>query len=124
MDPKASRLVNLLLSCPSPIHEEQDEAILNGILNGECKLVEIKSEIGNAVLTYEIQGDIFVIIALHFINKNSPASLLPKILLSCETLAKNNNCKQLKFHTFRPGLVKQTLEMGFMPCEYIMRKKI
>lgn len=119
----SKNLVELLLSCPCPIHNEVDEQIINGIKSGECKVLDVSTSLGNFVLCYEIQNDVFMIIALKAVGKTKDGFL--KLVMDFSTkLAKQNNCKQLKFHTFRPGLVKASIELGFLPCEYILRKSI
>lgn len=75
-------------------------------------------------MAYEVQGKEFVVVALKEIKTKTHVDLFVCATREAEKLGKANGCSYIRFHTFRPGLVKKALRENFMPAEFIMRKTI
>lgn len=120
----AQSVMRLLKSCPSPVHDLQDAPLENAIASGRCKLHLIGKGENVALVAYEIQGKEFVICALKSVKTNHELDLSVQSIADVTPLAKENNCSYIRFHTFRPGLVRKALDIGFLPSEFILRKAL
>jgi hypothetical protein len=120
----AQSVIRFLQSCPSPVHDLQDELFERNIKNGTCKLHVIGQGEDTALMAYEIQGREFVCIALKEIKNKNHVDLFECAVREGEKLGRVNGCAYLRFHTFRPGLVKKALRANFLPAEFILRRPL
>jgi len=120
----AQSVIRFLKSCPSPVHDLQDELFERNVANGTCKLHVVGRDGDNALMAYEIQGKEFVVIALKEIETQKHVDLFECACREADKLGRANGCSYIRFHTFRPGLVKKALRENFLPAEFILRKTI
>lgn len=120
----AQSVINLLKTCPSPVHVLQDASIEAGILSGKIKLHLVGKGQDAALLAYEVIGKEFVIVALKNLKTKNEIDLSEHATAAGLKLGKELGCDFIRFHTFRPGLVKKALEQGYLPAEFILRKEI
>lgn len=120
----AQSLINLLKSCPSPVHDLQDASIEEGIRTGKIKLHLIGDSVSSALMAYEIQGREFVIVALKSIHTEHTVDLAILATTEAEKMGRAIGCAYVRFHTFRPALVRRALNNGYLPTEFVLRKKI
>jgi hypothetical protein len=120
----AQVITNLIKQCPSPVHDLQDSAIEKDIQSGKTKIRVIGNPENLAILAYEIIGTELLIVALKSIKTNSDIDLSVECTKEAEKIGREKGCKYIRFHTFRPGLVVKALEQGYLPAEFILRKKL
>lgn len=120
----AQSVIRFLQTCPSPVHDLQDELFERNVRNGTCKLHVIGQGEDTALMAYEIQGKEFVVIALKELKTDKHVDLFECACREAEKLGRSNGCSYIRFHTFRPGLVKKALRENFLPAEFILRKTI
>jgi len=74
------------------------------------------------LITYAFTGETFkeLLISTAYI-RNQNYDFIPLLTIFAKKLAKENNCKFIRFHTARKGLVKKALEQGFHVSEIVCR---
>lgn len=74
------------------------------------------------LITYAFTGEIFkeLLISTAYI-KDTRYDYIPLLTIFAKKLAKENNCKFIRFHTARKGLVKKALQQGFHVSEIVCR---
>jgi len=110
--------------CPSPIHELQDDELQRDLENGKLKTRLVGNPENIALCLYAVDGKELFIAALKSLKTNYDIDLSLETLAELTKVAKENKCEFIRFHTFRPGLVAKALEQGFLPTEFVLRKKI
>ena len=110
--------------CPSPVHELQDAEIERDLLSGKLKTRLVGDRENIALCLYAIDGKELFIAALKSVKTNYDLDLSVSTLADLTEVAKHHKCEYIRFHTFRPGLVVKALEHGFLPTEFILRKKL
>lgn len=120
----AQSVIRLLKTCPSPVHVLQDDSIERGIVAGRIKLHLVGTGDDAALMAYEIIGKEFVIVGLKNIKTKNSVDLTHAATASGLKLGRENGCEFIRFHTFRVGLVRKALDTGYLPTEFILRKKI
>jgi hypothetical protein len=120
----AQSVIHFLKSCPSPVHDLQDDLFERNVASGRCKLHVIGRDGDTALMAYEIQGKEFVVIALKGIETKKHIDLFECACREADKLGRAAGCSYIRFHTFRHGLVKKALREHFLPAEFILRKPI
>lgn len=74
------------------------------------------------VVTYAVVGDQFkeLLISTAYIRPQK-YDFIPILTTFAKKIAHENNCKFIRFHTARKGLVKKALEQGFHVSEIVCR---
>ncbi len=101
--------------------------ILREVSSGNLLQVVMRIDGENVgTLTYCITGDTFkeLLITSAFI-KFAPVNLLPIVDTFSTVIAKRANCKFIRFHTVRKGLIKIALkDYGYKVSEIVLRKTL
>jgi hypothetical protein len=106
------------------VHDLQDDSIEAGIVSGKIKLHLVGKGDSAALMAFEIIGKEFVIVALKNFKTKNDIDLSDAAENEAMRLGKIAGCSYLRFHTFRPALVKIALSRNYLPPEFVLRKKL
>lgn len=117
-------IMAIVRRCPSPIHELQDREIERDLNAGKLRTRLVGNPENIALCLYAIDGKELFIAALKSLKTNFDVDLSTTTLADLTQIAKEHKCEFIRFHTFRPGLVAKAFEQGFLPTEFVLRKKL
>jgi hypothetical protein len=106
------------------VHDLQDAEIERDLRSGRLKSRLVGNPENIALCLYSVEGKEFFIAALKSLKTNGEIDLSDVANDELTKLAKSYGCEYIRFHTFRPGLVAKAIDRGFLPTEFILRKKL
>lgn len=101
--------------------------IKQAIERGECQAVTIAVDgVPSGLLTYSVRQhpDCRELLVVSAVMNDHRLPYLPIMQTAMRRIAVQNECKFIRFHTVRKGLVKQALALGFNVSEFVLRMPV
>lgn len=112
---------------PRDVPGRYEEELAAKVSRGAAHLAHVETDAGLAgIIVYSVarvgsERELLIIAAFGGQDRRDlTAEVLPEI----EKLAVRMECKTVRFHTMRPGLIEKTTAQGFRISEVILRKTV
>ena len=123
LDEQKRKDLHRLIPADSPV--ETTRLIESQIRNGEAWLYDVFEDgepIGFTVYTF-VEGDGKELLSIASYAKGR-GDVTAEVMPLLEGIAKSNNCKSIRLHTMRTGLVQKLIKADWFVSEIVMRKEI